>query len=544
MMIKNKKILIFFLGSCFLFLGFKIVDNRFEVSKNLEIFAAVYKEIDLTYVDETKPGEIMRKGIDAMLGSLDPYTVFYSEAQAEDAFTQRTGEYGGLGIYVTQIEDYLVITDVFEGYSAQTAGIKIGDKIINVNGKNFIGKTTADLSPVMKGARGSFVSLELDRPGEGRIEKKVERVEVKVKNVPFYGKVNDKTGYIHLTNFMQNAATEVSTALTDLKKQGCENLILDLRDNPGGLLLEAVDIVNLFIPKNELVVFTKGRTNSDYYEYKTNKNPQDLTIPMVVLINERSASASEIVSGTLQDLDRAVVVGVNSFGKGLVQTTRQLPFRSQMKITTAKYYTPSGRCIQALDYSNRNEDGSVGKVADSLRQEFKTKKGRSVFDGGGILPDQVVALNPNQAIVKQLLDRKIIFDFAVDYLSKQKPKVDAHYQFPATEFIKFVNFSMLNLQRIRTNTDISIENLEKSVAKDEIKQVTASITQLKQALIANKSEQIRDNQNELIDLISLEIIRVQGLESHYYRGKFTKDVTTIKAIDIVENNNKYQKYLN
>ena len=543
-MMKHKKIIIFSLISCLLFLGFKIVDNRFEVSKNLEIFAAVYKEVDLTYVDETKPGEIMRKGIDAMLNSLDPYTVFYSEAQAEDAFTQRTGEYGGLGIYVTQIENYLVITDVFEGYSAQAAGLKIGDKIINVNGKNFIGKTNSDLSPVMKGARGSFVTIELDRPGEGKIEKKVERVEVKLKNVPFYGKINDKTGYIHLTNFMQDAATEVSSALADLKKQGCENLVLDLRDNPGGLLLQAVDIVNIFIPKNEIVVFTKGRTSSDYFEYKTSKNPQDLTIPLVVLINERSASASEIVSGTLQDLDRAVVVGVNSFGKGLVQTTRQLPFRSQMKITTAKYYTPSGRCIQALDYGNRNEDGSVGKVADSLRQEFKTKKGRSVFDGGGILPDQVVDLNPNQAIIKQLQDRQIIFDFAVDYIANQKPPVDAKYQFPASEFEKFISFATSNYDRIKTTTDVSIENLEKSIAKDEIKQTNESISQLKTASTANKSQQIKDNKKDLLDRISLEIIRVQGLESLYYKGKFTKDLTTLKAIEIVENKNKYQKYLN
>lgn len=528
----------------FVFSGFKILDNRFEVSKNLEIFAAVYKEVDLSYVDETKPGELMRKSIDAMLHSLDPYTVFYSEAQAEEALTQRTGEYGGLGIFVTKIDDNLVITDVFEGYSAEKEGVKIGDIIVEVSGKSFKGKTNADLSPVMKGAKGTMVSVQLNRPGVGIINKKIERVEVKLKNVPFYGMVNKETGYVHLTHFMQSAAKEVGSAIFDLKKKGAKSLVLDLRNNPGGLLLEARDIVNLFIPKNELVVFTKGRTEKDYFEYKTVNKPMDLSIPLVVLINERSASASEIVSGTLQDLDRAVVVGVNSFGKGLVQSTRALPYRSQMKLTTAKYYTPSGRCIQALDYSNRNSDGSVGKVADSLRQEFKTKGGRSVFDGGGILPDEIVDFDENQQIIKELKNKQIIFDFAVHYLSSKDLKVDANFVIPEAEFDTFTKFAQGLFHRIKTNTDLNIERIEKSLKKDQMKNGSEGVNSLKAVSAKHKIDQIRANKTEILDLLSLEIIRVYGLQSLYYKGQFSKDKTTQKAVLILQDRTSYQKYLN
>ena len=448
-----------------------------------------------------------------------------------------------MGIYVTQIEDYLVITDVFENYSAQKAGVKIGDKILSVNGVAFKGKTNADLGPVMKGAKGSFVKIKLDRPSEGVINKEIERVEVKLKNVPFYGMIDDKTGYIHLTNFMQDAAREVGTAIIELKKQGCTSLILDLRYNPGGLLLESRDIVNLFIPKGEMVVYTKGRTNADYRPYKTVNKPLDLTIPLVVIINERSASASEIVSGTLQDLDRAVIVGVNSFGKGLVQTTRPLPYRSQMKITTAKYYTPSGRCIQALDYGNRNEDGSVGKVADSLRQAFKTRKGRTVYDGGGILPDEVVDLGENQQIIKDLKNKHIIFDFAVHYLIDNKVEINANYSFPNESFSQFSTFAKTLFHRIKNSSDKQIESLEKSIESDNIKSASDALDAIKKSSELHKIQLLNMNKEEIINLISLEIIRVDGLQSLYYKGQFSKDRTTLKAMEIIQNPVTYKNLL-
>jgi len=356
--------------------------------------------------------------------------------------------------------------------------------------------------------------------------------------------VNDNTGYIHLTGFMQSAAKEVSTALIDLKKNGAQTLILDLRGNPGGLLLESRDIVNLFIPKNELVVFTQGRTDKDYSEYKTVNKPLDLEIPLVVLINERSASASEIVSGTLQDLDRAVVVGVNSFGKGLVQTTRPLPYRSQMKITTAKYYTPSGRCIQALDYSNRNNDGSVGKIADSLRQAFKTKKGRTVYDGGGILPDEVIDFSKDQQIIKELKNKHIIFDYAVNYLSDKSIDIGANFSLASSNFDEFKDFAQNLFHRIKTQTDTRIDQLEKAMKEDNMAETVNSIEKLKRASINHKMQQISANKSEILNLLSLEIIRVYGLQSLYYKGQFNKDKTTQRAIKILNDSLTYQKYLN
>ena len=538
----KKRLIIFSSVALLALFSFKILDNRFEVSKNLEIFASVYKQVDLSYVDEPKPGELMRVGIDAMLKSLDPYTVFYSEAQAEDALTMRTGEYGGLGVNVTRIENYLVITDVFEGYAAEKAGIKIGDKLLSVNGKNVVGKTNVELSPLMKGAKGTFATIELQRGIDSLKTFNVERVEVKLKNVPYSGKIGNDIAYIHLTNFMQGAADEVKESLIKLKKQGCTSLILDLRDNPGGLLLEAVDIVNIFVPRNQLVVFTKGRTDANYREYKTKGEAVDLEMPVIVLINDRSASASEIVSGTLQDLDRAVVVGLNSFGKGLVQTTRGLPYRTQMKLTTAKYYTPSGRCIQSLNYGKRDEFGKPIKTADSLRQEFKTKSGRKVYDGGGIQPDVEVSFEDDQQIIDDLMKRHLIFDFAVSY--KNLPEdISESYSFPPNEFNSFVGWLQNHKKRLKSPTDATIDQLEKR-AKEESIFGPEELNNLRDLSWQKKENQIKTNKNVILDLIGLEIMRVSGLQSMHYKGKFRKDPTVIKAIEILKTPKDYAQLLN
>jgi len=526
--------------------AFKMADDRFEVSKNIEIFTAVYKEVNLNYVDETKSGELMRKSIDAMLGSLDPYTVFYSEAQAEEAFTQRTGEYGGMGVSVTPIGEYLVITDVFEGFAGEKAGIKIGDKILAINGKNLKGKTLDELSPMAKGAAGTELILTISRPGsDSTLNKVIKREEIKLKNVPYYGKVNETVGYIYLSNFMQDAAKEVQTALTELKKEGCTGIILDLRGNPGGYLLESVKIVNLFVPQGELVVYTKGRTEKDIQEYKTPNRPIDLNIPLVVLINGRSASASEIVSGTLQDLDRAVVMGSNSFGKGLVQTTRQLPYRSQMKITTAKYYTPSGRCIQALDYSNRNLDGSVGKVADSLRQAFTTKKGRTVYDGGGVKPDKDIDVMTNDQIIQSLQQQYLIFDFAVNFVNTHpKKQITERFNITDDDFNNFLIYTEKHIERVNTVNDIQFDNLKKNLQKTTDNQsVQSALNNLEKAMLSNKLLQIKEDKTKLMDVLSLEIVRVYGLSSMHSKAQFLKDVTTIKAIETLQNQEIYIQYL-
>lgn len=539
----RKRILVISMVLLMSTLAFRIVDNRFEVSKNLEIFAAVYKQLDISYVEETKPGELMRTGIDAMLKSLDPYTVYYSEAQAEDALTMRTGEYGGLGINVTKIEEYLVVTDVFEGYSAQKAGMRIGDKLIVVNGKNVKGKSNTDLSPLMRGAKGTFVDIELERAGVGRKTLKVERVEVKLKNVPYYSKIGNDIAYIHLANFMQGAANEVKEALIKLKKEGCKSVLLDLRGNPGGLLWESVDIVNIFAPRNQLVVFTKGRNDADYKEYKTRNSPVDLTIPVVVMVNERSASASEIVSGTLQDLDRAVVVGVNSFGKGLVQTTRGLPYRTQMKLTTAKYYTPSGRCIQSLNYGKKDAFGKPIKTADSLRQEFKTKNGRKVLDGGGILPDVLVNFDGNKQIIKQLEDKHLIFDFAVDYLSQKTSEVKVDFNITDKEFSDFMIFLEGEKTRLKSPTDVTIDLLEKNSKEENLAMGSQTFTELRSKAWSFKKKQILANKELLKNLLSLEIIRLKGLKNLHYQGKFKKDPTVLKSIELLRNSISYTNIL-
>ena len=536
-----RKILIILSTLCLLlFTAFKSIDNRFELSKNLEIFAAVYKQLDLNYVEEIKPGKLMRTGIDAMLKSLDPYTVFYSEAQAEDALTKRTGEYGGLGISVTKIENYLVVTDIFEGYSADKAGVHIGDKIIQVNGKNFKDKTNEDLSPVMRGAKGTKVNITLDRMGVGLLTLDLERVEVKMKNVAYSGMANDEVGYIHLTNFMQGAANEVKEALINLKKEGCKSLILDLRDNPGGLLFESVDIVNIFIPQNELVVFTKGKSDVDYKEYKTRGRPTDLSIPVVVMVNERSASASEIVSGTLQDLDRAVVVGSNSFGKGLVQTTRPLPYRTQMKITTAKYYTPSGRCIQSLNYSQKDVNGKAIKTADSLRQEFKTRNGRKVLDGGGILPDVEIEFKGELDFINQLKRQYLIFDYSVKAIADNNyNELSERFKITTEDYKKFTNWVKNAGERIETNTDKAITVLEKTSEQEDVKLSASSITALKEESWKQKEKVMTENQSLLMDLISLEVIRQKGLEKMHYKGKFKKDPATLKSLEVIQNSSLY-----
>ncbi len=541
----SKKVRYFSIFVLFAALAFKTIDDRFEVSKNIEIFTAVYKEINLQYVDETKPGELMRKGIDAMLSSLDPYTNFYSEAQAEEAFTQRTGEYGGLGINVAEIGDYLTITDVFEGYAGQKADLRIGDQLISVNGRDMKKKTLNDLSPVMKGAAGTEVTIIVNRPKIGELSKTVIREEIKLKNVPFYGKVNDETGYIYLANFMQDASKEVEAALIDLKKQGCKSFILDLRNNPGGFLMESVNIVNLFVPRGELVVYTKGRTDADIVEYKTMQQPFDKEAPLVVLINNRSASASEIVSGTLQDLDRAVVLGSNSYGKGLVQNTRPLPYRTQMKLTIAKYYTPSGRCIQALDYSHRNEDGSVGKTPDSLRQAFKTRKGRTVYDSGGIRPDKEMDAQNGGDFIKSLEDNNFFMDFAVQYVNSLKgDSLNALFQASETDYQQFKSFVESKIDKLNTSADKQIKSLSETLKENqEIEVVQNELNALKNRIAEQKITKLNNLKPIVMQKLSLEIIRVYGLASMHSKAQFSKDPVTIDAINLLKNATNYNQLL-
>lgn len=397
-------------------------DRDFKIAKNLDIFVTLFREVSMLYVDEKDPQELIESGIEGMLKSLDPYTTYIPEKDVDEFKFMTTGKYGGIGALIRKAGDYTLVSEPYEGFPAQKAGLMAGDTLVAIDGVSTKGKSISDVSDLLKGTPNTEVSISLKRYGvDTVIEKKFMRQQVAIPNIPYYGMLkNDDVGYILLGNFMKNAGKEVKAAFIDLRKQGAKSIILDLRGNPGGLLNEAVNVANIWIPKNQEIVSTKGKLKQWDKKYLTENEAVDTTIPIAVLVSRGSASASEIVAGSLQDLDRAIIVGQKTFGKGLVQTTRPLSYNTHLKITTAKYYIPSGRCIQALDYSNRNEDGSVGHVPDSLISEFTTSKGRKVYDGGGIDPDIKLESDAPGNITMALYAQNHFFNFATIYVSKNK----------------------------------------------------------------------------------------------------------------------------
>ena len=419
---KKKLKIILFPAICSIALFFSVgfTDAYFEISKHLDIFTTVYKEINTLYVDDTDPGKLMKKGIDEMLKSLDPYTNYIPESEIEDFKFMTTGQYGGIGAIITKIKDYVYITEPYEGYPAQKAGLIAGDKILEIDGKNAQNKTTEEVSKILKGQPNTAVTLLIERKTLSKpFEVSFNREKVSIASVPYSEYVTEGVAYIKLRSFTKGCANDLRKAIQELKKKKkLEGLILDLRNNPGGLLNESVDIVNLFVDKGETIVSTKGKIKSWEKTYKSRSEPLDKDVKLAILINSASASASEIVAGSIQDLDRGVVIGQRSFGKGLVQQTRKLSYNSQLKLTVAKYYIPSGRCIQALDYSNRNEDGSVGEIADSLITEFTTRNGRKVYDGGGISPDFVIQKNKLPNIIVSLFKERLFFNYSTDFYFK------------------------------------------------------------------------------------------------------------------------------
>ncbi len=408
-------------------------ERYFEITRNLDIFATLYKEVNMYYVDEVNPNKVIKAGIDAMLNSLDPYTDYIPEDEIEDYRTMTTGQYGGVGALIGSRGGRTLVLMPHENSPATKAGLKISDEIIKIDGIDIQNKSYYDVNKLLRGQANSTVKLTIMRYGQkSPIEVAITRENIKIDNVPYYGMVNNEVGYIHLSDFTTGAAREVKNALVELKAKGAKKLILDLRDNPGGLLNEAVNISNIFVPKDAEIVSTKGKVTDWNKTYTALNPPIDTDMPIAVLTSSRSASAAEIVSGVIQDYDRGVLVGRKTYGKGLVQATRPLSYNSQLKVTTAKYYIPSGRCIQAIDYSHRNADGSVGKIADSLRVAFKTKNGRVVYDGGGITPDIPVE-KPNYASITTSLENKnLIFDYANKYFAEH-PGIAPATTFEITE---------------------------------------------------------------------------------------------------------------
>ncbi len=527
--------------------GLSFRDDYFEISKNLDIFTTLFREINLYYVDEVKPGDLMKTGIDAMLESLDPYTNFIPEDDIEDARFMTTGQYGGIGALIRTKDDYIVISEPYEDAPAAKAGLMAGDVILEVEGKSTKGKSTSDVVKFLKGTPNTPVKILIQRPGtEMPIEKTITREEIKVKNVPYFGMIDDKIGLIKLTGFTEDAGREVRDALTKLKENpSLEGVVLDLRGNPGGLLREAINIVNVFVDKGIDIVSTKGKVKEWDKTYKSMNNPVDLTLPVAVLVNRSSASAAEIVSGSLQDLDRAVVIGQRSFGKGLVQTSRPLTYNTQIKITTSKYYIPSGRCIQAKDYSHRNEDGSVGMVPDSLIREFKTINGRKVYDGGGVNPDVSLPLQEFAPVTRAIAGENVLFDFATDYRLKNT-EIPAAKAFAVNDnifeaFVKYIGDKEIKYE---TESEELLSKLKEAAEKEKyFESVQQEYNALKDKMLRDKKADIQKAKTEISELLADEIVS----RYYYQRGRiensFAKDEELKKAVEILKNKTFYDDIL-
>ena len=527
--------------------GLSFRDDYFEISKNLDIFTTLFREINLYYVDEVKPGDLMKTGIDAMLESLDPYTNFIPEDDIEDAKFMTTGQYGGIGALIRTKDDYIVISEPYEDAPAAKAGLMAGDVILEVEGKSTKGKSTSDVVKFLKGTPNTPVKILIQRPGtEKPIEKTITREEIKVKNVPYFGMIDDKIGLIKLTGFTEDAGREVRDALTKLKENpSLEGVVLDLRGNPGGLLREAINIVNVFVDKGIDIVSTKGKVKEWDKTYKSMNNPVDLSLPVAVLVNRSSASAAEIVSGSLQDLDRAVVIGQRSFGKGLVQTSRPLTYNTQIKITTSKYYIPSGRCIQAKDYSHRNEDGSVGMVPDSLIREFKTRNGRKVYDGGGVNPDVSLPLQEFAPVTRAIAGENVLFDFATDYRLKNT-EIPAAKAFSVNDniFEAFVKYIGAKEIKYETESEELLGKLKEAAEKEKyFESVQQEYNALKDKMLRDKKADIQKAKTEISELLSDEIVS----RYYYQRGRiensFAKDEELKKAVEILKNKGFYDDIL-
>lgn len=523
----------------------------FEISKNLEIFATLYKELNSYYVDDIDPNEFMQEGIDAMLKSLDPYTNFYSEAEIENYRFETTGKYGGIGSLIKKDDDFIVISEPYEDYPADKAGLIAGDKIVSVDGKPVKGKSSEEVSKFLKGEPGTTISVDILRPqadgSDKSMVKEITREEVKVKNVPFYGMVQDGIGYIKLGNFTQQAGKEVKDAFNDLKKENSnlKGLVLDVRGNPGGLLHEAVNITNVFVDKGELVVFTKGKVEEWDKEFKTINEPVDTEIPLVVLTNRGSASASEIVSGAIQDLDRGVVVGQKTFGKGLVQTTRKLTYNTQLKVTTAKYYIPSGRCIQAINYAEKDEDGAVKRLPDSLKVAFQTRSGRTVYDGGGIDPDILTEVEYLSDITISLGRKDLFFDYATLYRANHKELHDGKdFRITDEEYEDFVNWLQDKDYDYSTESEALLKEFKEVAEEEEYYEgIAAEFEALKTKIGHDKKKDLQKQSDEIKRLLENEIVT-----RYYYRegaieNGFVYDVEMAKAIELINNPNEYKSIL-
>lgn len=519
-------------------LGFSTLKNKdLDLVKNLDIYYTLFRELNMFYVDETDPEELVTTSIDAMLSSLDPYTSFIPESDMDDFQFQTTGEYGGIGSLISRSEKRVIIAEPYEGFPAAKAGLLAGDVILKVDGVPTEDLEIESVSERLKGKPGTELVLDIERYGiENPFKVTLIREKISILNVPYFGMIDPGTGYIRVSNFTTGASAEVEKAFRELKKDhDLTSLVLDFRSNPGGLLIEAVRICNLFVDKGELIVSTRGKMNQWDSDYATTRNPVDNEIPLVVLVNRASASASEIVAGALQDLDRAVIIGQRTFGKGLVQTSRPLKYNAQLKVTTAKYYIPSGRCIQALDYTHRNPDGSVGMIPDSLITEFKTRNGRLVYDGGGIQPDFEVVPEMLSEISMQLYTQRMFFNFATQYRNNHEEiAAPESYSISDVDYDLFKAFIEENDFQFQTASEKVFKQLLESAKREKYYSLAEDeFASLEEKLSHNNLKDLETFEDEIRQILTEEIVN-----HYYYRAgrivsQIQQDIQLDKAREVL-----------
>ena len=515
-------------------------NKYFEITKNIEIFTNIYKELNTHYVDELDPGKLMRTGIDAMVGSLDPFTNFYSESEIESYRFITEGRYNGIGAQSKKMGDYVTITELYKDQPADKAGLKPGDKIVAVDSKDAKGKNPDELNDFLRGFPGTEVKLTILRPGvEGEMDLKLVRGEVSVPNVPYHGMVSEDIGYFTLTTFTRDAGRNIGRALKDLKKENpdMKGVIFDLRGNGGGLLTEAVNISNIFIPKGELVVTTKGKVKDRDRAFSTMNMPIDQEIPLVVLIDKNSASASEIVSGVIQDYDRGVLMGQRSYGKGLVQNTRDVGYNARVKLTTAKYYIPSGRCIQSVNYVN----GEPVHIPDAERTPFQTRGGRTVLDGGGVKPDVIIDQPTDLPVVKGLLKQNLIFQFVTEYAQNidSIPPVE-NYDF--NDFNAFMTFLEGRNFSYDSDSEKLLEDLRLTASKENYDFV-GELAQMEAKIIESKRNAVRQHEEAIVDLIEKEMASRYYYQTGKIKMSLKNDQEIEDAIDLLRDQKKYEALL-
>jgi carboxyl-terminal processing protease len=538
----KKKFIIPVIASAFLFVGVSFKEDFFEIAKQIEIFTTLFKELNKNYVDETNPGDLMDKAIKGMLTSLDPYTVYFNEQDVVKFKINNTGEYTGIGALITRKDGKLIIREPYKNFPAEKAGLRAGDEIFQI-GDVLLSDFKEDATQLFRGAKNTKIDVKYIRQGKTSTTQ-VILDEVAIKSVPFYGKIDDKTGYIVLSQFNQKASLETRNAIEQLKKDGAERIVLDLRGNPGGLLNEAVNICNLFVPKNEVIVTTKSKIEKHNATYKTSREPLDTEIPLVILVNGKSASASEIVSGALQDLDRAVVIGSRSFGKGLVQRPVELTYGTQLKVTISRYYTPSGRCIQALDYAHKDKNGIATKTEALNYMAFKTRKGRTVYDGGGIQPDIEMEETKLSPITDALVKNDGIFNYVTSYYYKNPNLGNQIPNFTDADFTDFKDFLKAEKFSFDTETELALKNTLATAKKEKIDEsISKEYQQLLIALQNSENNLLDKNQKEIQKLIVDEIIKRYQHQEGLYQYYLKNNSEIKKATSVLNNSTEYKHIL-